>query len=97
MPAALTNGTFRFGAFEVDERSGELRKCGLKIKLQDQPVRILLLLLEHPGEVVSRGEIRDRLWPENTFVDFENAISSGVRKAREALNDNSDNPRFIEP
>jgi Tol biopolymer transport system component/DNA-binding winged helix-turn-helix (wHTH) protein len=77
-------------------QSGELRKRGIRIKLQDQPVQILTLLLDRAGETVTRTEIRQRLWPANTFVDFENAISSGVRKIREALSDNSDSPRFIE-
>jgi len=87
---------FRFATFELDSRSGELRKRGIKIKLQDQPVQVLLLLLEHSGEIVSREEIRNRLWPENTFVEFENAISSAVRKLRDALSDSPDTPRFIE-
>ena len=76
--------------------SGELRKHGIRIKLQDQPVQVLLLLLEHAGEVVSREAIRHSIWPEDIFVDFENAISTAIRKLREALNDASDTPRFIE-
>jgi Tol biopolymer transport system component/DNA-binding winged helix-turn-helix (wHTH) protein len=88
--------TFQFGAFEVNERSGELRKHGARIRVQEQPFQILVLLLEHPGEILGREEIRARLWPENTFVDFDNAISSAVRKLREALSDTADNPRFIE-
>ncbi|HEX4168424.1 MAG TPA: winged helix-turn-helix domain-containing protein [Bryobacteraceae bacterium] len=86
----------RFAAFELKRDSGELRKRGIKIKLQGQPVQILILLVDHAGETVSRAEIRDRLWPGNTFVDFDNAISSGVRKIREALSDNPDSPRFVE-
>jgi Tol biopolymer transport system component/DNA-binding winged helix-turn-helix (wHTH) protein len=96
MPTGLPERTFRFGAFQLDRRSGELRKRGVKIKLQDQPVQVLMLLLERDGEIVSREEIRLRLWSENTFVDFDNAISSAVRKVRDALSDNSDTPRFIE-
>ncbi len=96
MSPLLPERTFRFGAFEFDARSSELRKRGIKIKLQEQPVQILMLLLERHGEIVNRREIRDRLWSESTFVDFENAISSGVRKVREALSDSSDTPRFIE-
>jgi eukaryotic-like serine/threonine-protein kinase len=96
MPTPLPDQTFRFAAFELDTRSGELRKRGVKIKLQDQPVQILMLLLDRAGEVVSREEIRRKLWSENTFVDFDNAISSAVRKIREALSDSSDTPRFIE-
>jgi Tol biopolymer transport system component/DNA-binding winged helix-turn-helix (wHTH) protein len=87
---------FQFGAFEVDQGLGELRKHGIKIRVQEQPFQILVLLLERPNEIVGREEIRARLWPENTFVDFDNAISSAVRKLREALSDSADNPRFIE-
>src|SRR6185312_15604404 len=78
------------------ENSGELRKHGVKIRVQEQPFQILVLLLQHPNEIVGREEIRAKLWPENTFVDFDNAISSAVRKLREALSDTADNPRFIE-
>jgi Tol biopolymer transport system component/DNA-binding winged helix-turn-helix (wHTH) protein len=87
---------FQFGAFELDEHSRDLRKHGVLIKLQDQPFQILMLLLARAGEVVSREEIRNKLWPDNTHVDFDNAISSAVRKLREALNDSAENPRFIE-
>jgi DNA-binding winged helix-turn-helix (wHTH) protein len=86
----------RFAAFELDRGLGELRKRGIKIKLQDQPLQILILLVDRPGETITRAEIRDKLWPADTFVDFENAISAGVRKVREALRDNPDSPRFIE-
>ncbi len=96
MPSTLPDQSFRFGAFELDKRTGELRKRGVKIKLQDQPLQILILLLDRTGEAVSREEIRRKLWSENTFVDFDNAISSAVRKLREALNDSSETPRFIE-
>jgi len=92
----MPDRTFRFGAFEVNEASGELRKHGVKIRVQDQPFQVLVLLLEHSNEIVGREEIRAKLWPGNTFVDFDNAISSAVRKLREALNDSADNPRFIE-
>ena len=88
--------TFQFGVFEVNESSGELRKHGVKIRVQEQPFQILVLLLERPNEIVGREEIRARLWPENTFVDFDNAISNAVRRLREALSDSADNPRFIE-
>src|ERR1700738_4214812 len=87
---------YRFGAFELDAGSGDLRKLGLRIKLQDQPREILVLLLDHAGEVVTREQIQKQLWPESTFVDFDNAINSAVRKLREALGDTADNPRFIE-
>ena len=87
---------FRFGSFELDERSGDLRKHGVRIKIQEQPLQILTLLLEHSGELVRREDIRRRLWAENTTVDFDNAISSAVRKIRAVLNDSSEAPRFIE-
>jgi Tol biopolymer transport system component/DNA-binding winged helix-turn-helix (wHTH) protein len=87
---------FRFGVFEINPHTRELRKHGVRLKVQDQPLQILLLLLEHPGEIVTREEIQKRLWPENTYVDFDNAINSAVRKLREALTDSPDNPRFVE-
>src|SRR5690242_9418635 len=96
MPTSIPNRVLRFGVFELDQWSGELRKHGVRIKLQEQPFQILALLLHHPGEMVSREDIRHKLWPENTFVDFDNAISSAVRKLREALGDSAENPRFIE-
>src|SRR5690242_3749023 len=92
----MPNRTFQFGAFEVNERAGELRKHGTRIRIQEQPFQVLTLLLDRAGEVVGRDEIRSKLWPDNTYVDFDNAISSAVRKLREALGDNADNPRFIE-
>ena len=86
----------RFGAFEIDCRSGELRKHGLKIRLAEQPFRILLLLLDRRGEVVTRDEIRRALWPADTFVDFDAGLSSAVRKLRDALGDSAAQPLFIE-
>jgi Tol biopolymer transport system component/DNA-binding winged helix-turn-helix (wHTH) protein len=86
----------RFGAFEFSARTGELRKNGLRLKLQEQPARILRLLLENRGELVSREQIQKQLWPDGVFVDYENAINSAVRKLREALLDTSESPRFIE-
>jgi TolB-like protein/Tfp pilus assembly protein PilF len=86
----------RFGLFEVDLRSGELRKQGVKIKLQEQPLQILAMLLEHPGQVVTREELRSRLWPADTFVDFDHSLNKAINKLREALGDSAENPRFIE-
>jgi DNA-binding winged helix-turn-helix (wHTH) protein len=88
--------TFQFGVFEINPSARELRKHGVKLKLQDQPLQIPLLLLEHPGEIVTRERIQKRLWPENTYVDFDNAINSAVRKIRDALGDSPENPRFAE-
>lgn len=97
MPGAQHRApAYRFGAFELDARGGELRKHGIKIKLQDQPQQILLLLLEHAGEVVTREQIQKQLWSDDTFVDFDNAINSAVRKLRDALGDTAENPRFVE-
>ncbi len=86
----------RFGAFEVDLRAGELRKQGLKIKLQEQPFQVLVLLIERPGEVVTREEMQKRLWPADTFVDFDHGLNKAINKIREALGDSADRPHFIE-
>src|SRR5712692_1343557 len=86
----------RFGAFELDLRAGELRKQGVKIKLQEQPLQILAMLLEHPGQVVTREELRNKLWPTDTFVDFDHGLNKSINKLREALGDSAENPRFIE-
>src|SRR5437867_2832264 len=88
--------TLRFGSFEVDLASGELRRQGLKISLQDQPFRLLALLLERAGEVVTREELRDKLWPADTFVDFDHSLNTAVRKLREALGDSAETPRYVE-
>jgi DNA-binding winged helix-turn-helix (wHTH) protein len=87
---------YRFGPFEVNAASGELLKNGRPIRLQEQPYRLLLVLLETPAEVVSREELRDRLWPGDTFVDFDGSLRVAVRKLREALDDDAENPRYIE-
>ncbi len=86
----------RFGTFEVDLREGVLTKGGLRIKLQEQPFQILALLLERPGELVPRDEIRQKLWSEDTFVEFDDGLNTAVRKLRTALGDSADNPRFLE-
>lgn len=86
----------RFGAFEVDLRSGELYKSGIRLKLQDQPFQVLALLLEQPGEVVTRQELREKLWPGDTFVDFDTGLNSAVRKLRDALSDSAEEPHYIE-
>ena len=86
----------RFGAFEVDLRTSELRKHGLKIKLQDQPFQVLALLLERPGEMVSREELRQKLWPADTFVDFDVGLNNAIKRLRDALCDTAESPRYIE-
>jgi TolB-like protein/Tfp pilus assembly protein PilF len=86
----------RFGTFEVDLRARELRKGGIRIRLQDQPFEILAVMLERPGEVVTRDELRQRLWPAGTFVDFEHSLNAAIKRLRAALGDDADNPRFVE-
>ncbi|MGC1298649.1 MAG: winged helix-turn-helix domain-containing protein [Alloacidobacterium sp.] len=93
---ATSSVRLRVGEFEVDLRCGELRRNGDKIKLQQRPFQILAALLQRPGEVVTRDEIRKKLWPSDTFVDFEHGINTAVNKLREALGDDVENPRFIE-
>ena len=94
-PAPSTQ-VIRFGVYETDLRSAELRKHGIRVKLQDRPFKILCILLREPGSVVSRDQLRNELWPEGMFVDFDHGISSAVNKLRDALSDSADNPRFIE-
>ena len=86
----------RFGPFEVDVRSRELKKGGVRVRLQDQPFQILAMLIEHAGDVVTREQIRDRLWPDGTFVDFEHSMNAAIKRLRAALGDAADNPRFVE-
>ena len=91
-PAVLV----RFGVFEADLRAGELRRNGVKVRLQDLPFRALTLLLTRPGEVITREEFRQALWAADVFVDFEQGISSAIMRLRDALGDSADNPIFIE-
>ncbi len=91
-----SRGTVRFDVFEVDLQAGELRKQGAKIKLQEQPFQILQMLLEHPGEVVTRDELQKRIWPTDTFVDFEQGLYNAIKRLREALGDSPETPRYIE-
>jgi TolB-like protein/DNA-binding winged helix-turn-helix (wHTH) protein/Tfp pilus assembly protein PilF len=96
MESPYPNRKARFGAFEADLRSGELRKHGIRLKLQDQPFHVLELLLQHPGEVVTREELRQKLWPGDTFVDFDTGLNSAVKKLRDVLGDSTEEPRYIE-
>jgi len=93
---AKSSGFLRFGVFEVDLRSGELRKGGLKIRLQEQPFRVLTMLLERSGDIVIREELQKKLWPGDTFVDFDNGLNTAINKIREALSDSAETPRYIE-
>lgn len=86
----------RFGAFEVDLAAGELRKSGVRIRLQEQPFQVLALLLERPGDVVTREELRQKLWPADTFVDFDHSLNTAILKLREALSDSASSPRYVE-
>jgi cholera toxin transcriptional activator len=96
-PQASTAGRiYRFGLFEVNAAAGELRKSGVRSRLQEQPFQVLLSLLERPGGVVTREELQQKLWPADTFVDFDHSLNAAVNKLREALGDSAANPRYIE-
>jgi DNA-binding winged helix-turn-helix (wHTH) protein len=86
----------RFGAFELDVRSGELRKSGVRVALQEQPFKILTRLLTRPGDLVTREQLRQELWPSETFVDFEHGLNAAIKRLRDALGDSAESPRFIE-
>lgn len=88
--------TRRFGVFELDLHAGELRRSGMKVKLQEQPFQVLALLLEKPGDVVTREDLRNRLWPADTFVDFDHSLNAAIKRLRDALGDSAENPRFVE-
>jgi len=90
------DGRLRFGVFEVDLRAGELRKHGLRIRLQEQPFQLLAMLLERAGQVVTREELQQKLWPADTFVDFDHGLNKAVNKIRDALGDSAESPRFVE-
>jgi TolB-like protein/DNA-binding winged helix-turn-helix (wHTH) protein/Flp pilus assembly protein TadD len=96
LPPANRSPTVRFGIFEVDLASGELRRQGLKIRLQEQPFQALVALLERPREILTREELRKRLWPGDTFVDFDRGLNKAINRLRDALGDDAENPRFIE-
>ena len=95
-PTTASGNLFRFGIFEVDSASGTLTRSGARVKVQDQPFRLLLLLLERPGEIVSREELRQRLWAEGTYVDFDGSLNVILKRLRAAIGDDPENPRFIE-
>jgi DNA-binding winged helix-turn-helix (wHTH) protein len=86
----------RFGAFELDPRAGELRKAGVRVTLQEQPFKVLECLLQRPGELITREELRQRLWQADTFVDFEHGVNAAVKRLRETLGDSAETPRFVE-
>src|SRR5439155_5713736 len=90
-----SSGRVRFGVFEVDLQAGELTKRGLRVRLQEQPFQVLAMLLEKPGELVTREELREKLWGQ-TVVDFDHGLNKAINKIREALGDSAENPRFVE-
>src|SRR5713226_9255366 len=96
MPATEPNSIVHFGVFEVALQAGELRRNGSKVKLQDQPFQVLAFLLERPGQIVTREELQARLWPVDTFVDFDHGLNAAIKRLRNALGDSAENPRFVE-
>ena len=96
MPDSPPTQRYRFGVFEADAATGELRKQGIRIKVNVQPFQVLMLLLDRPGEILTREDLARVLWPEGTFVDFDHGVNSAVNRIREALGDSARNPRFIE-
>jgi len=96
MTETQTAGRYRFGVFEADPSTGELRRQGMRVKLHAQPFQVLVLLLRRPGELLTREEICRELWPDGVFVDYEQGVNSTVNRLREALGDKASNPRFIE-
>lgn len=96
MDAISSKRRFRFGVFEADEESGELRKQGRQLSLQGQPFQVLVMLLGRPGELVSRTEIQKKLWPDGTFVDFDHSLNTAINKIRDVLDDSASRPSFVE-
>jgi DNA-binding winged helix-turn-helix (wHTH) protein len=95
-PSSSEARLLRFGVFEVDLAAGELRKNGARIRLQEQPFQVLATLLEHAGQVVTRDDLRQKIWPADTFVDFDHSLNTAINKIREALGDSASSPRFVE-
>src|SRR4051812_21897825 len=95
-PSSDDASLFRFGVFEVNAAAGELRKNGARVRLQEQPLQVLVVLLENAGQVVTREHLRQKIWPADTFVDFDHSLNTAVNKIREALGDSATSPRFVE-
>lgn len=95
-PSASPAQIVRFGVFELNVRSGELRKAGTRISIQEQPLQVLALLLERPGELVTREELRRRLWPDGTFVEYDHGLNAVINRLRDTLGDSADTPRYVE-
>src|SRR5258705_5205005 len=96
MSGDSSSSIIRFGTFELNLRAGELRRRGQKVKLQEQPLQVLAALLERPGEMVTREELRNKLWPADTFVDFDHSLNAAIKRLRDALGESADAPVFIE-
>jgi DNA-binding winged helix-turn-helix (wHTH) protein len=96
MSANSSSSIIRFGTFELDLQTGELRHAGRKVKLQEQPFQVLTALLEHPGKIVTREELRSKLWPAETFVDFDHGLNAAIKRLRDALSESADAPVYIE-
>src|SRR5882724_3488154 len=96
MPSAQENSPLSFGVFQFNLHARELRKHGVRIRLSGQPFTILSMLLEKPGQIVTREELQNRIWPADTFVDFEQGLNGAMKKLRTALSDSAENPRYIE-
>src|SRR5690242_21675299 len=94
MPGDARNGVIRFGIFEVDLRAGQLRRSGVKVRLQEQPFQVLSMLLDRPGEVVTREDLHARLWPADTLVDFDHGLNAAVKRLRDTLGDSAENPQI---
>src|SRR3954469_18586397 len=95
-PVGASSRVIRFGPFELNPQTGELRKCGVRVRLPEQSAKVLVALLERPGELLTREELQQRLWTAGTFVDFEHGLNLAVARLRQALGDTTDHPRYIE-
>ena len=96
MADAPENGLVRFGVFDLDTKAGQLSKNGIRVRLSQQPLQVLSVLVEHPGEVVSRKDLYKLLWPSDIFVDFDHGLNKSIQKLRDALGDSPESPRYIE-
>src|ERR1700756_2742450 len=96
MSVNSSSSIIRFGTFELELQTGELRHAGQKVKLQEQPFQVLAALLENPGKIVTREELRSKLWPEDTFVDFDHSLNAAIKRLRDALGESADAPVYIE-
>lgn len=96
LPSPTSSRLIHFGTFQVDLRTGEIHMNGFRIRLQEQPFQVLAMLLAHAGDVVTRGELRHRLWPDDTFVDFDQGLNKAINKIRSALGDSAKHPCYVE-